>query len=152
MSDAELESQTSYLTDRLEELRRLIGTAWRELQCVRAGDAYKRRGKVIQKVEQVVGSTTPFRQAELQVGEMMERDELYLCRDGAAQPLRLLHFVVLRGAPGDPHFTCYFYNRRDGSRVELVAYQRADNSRLVEDIAGFADAIEGWVDAGDMRS
>jgi type I restriction enzyme M protein len=143
ISDAEMTNQTAYLTDRMEELRELIGGAWRELLCVRAGDAYMKGGQVVQKVELVLGASAPFRQAELTVGAMMERDELYLCGDGAAQPLRLQHFVVLRSTPGNARYTSYFYNRRDGNEVRLVTYQLAETSEVTEDVAEFADAIDG---------
>jgi hypothetical protein len=137
------DSQIAYLTDRMEELRELIGGAWQELQCVRAGDAYMKRGQVIQKVELVVGANAPFRQTELTVGQMMEKGELYLCADGAVQPLPLQHLVVLRGSPKSARDTCYFYNRREGNEVRLVTYQLADTSEVTEDAADFAAAIDG---------
>jgi len=77
----------------------------------------------------------------------MERDELYLCADGTAQPLPLEHFVVLRRAPTSARFTSYFYNRLDRGQVRLVSYEVADSSELTEDVAGFQAAIEGLLDA-----
>lgn len=142
------EQQANYLYGRLEELRELLGSTWRELQCVRAGVGYRSGGRTMQKVELVVGSAAPFRQAELEVGELMERGELYLCADGARQPLLLQHFVVLRSSPNDAQYTSYFYNRREGNEVRLVAYQFADAGELTEDFAGFADAFAG-LDAAD---
>jgi hypothetical protein len=142
VSESEMQSQTAYLTDRLDELRELVSSTWRELQCVRAGDAYMQHGRVTQKVELVMGANAPFQQAELTVGQMMERGELYLCADGAAQPLLLHHYVVLRGGLGSARYICYFYNRREGSRVRLVTYQLADTSEVTEDAADFADVIE----------
>ena len=136
-----------YLFGRLEELRELLGATWRELQCV-AGDGYRKDGRTFQKAELVTGPAAPFRQIELEVGELMEKGELYLCTDGASQPLLLQHFVVLRSSPNDAQYTSYFYNRREGNQVRLVAYQFADASELTEDFAGFADAFAG-LDAAD---
>jgi len=147
VSPAEMESQIGYLSDRMEELRELVGDAWQELQCVRAGDASMRHGQVIQKVELVVGANAPFRQTEITVGQMMEHGELYLCADGAAQPLKLQHLVVLRGSPSSARYTCYFYNSRDLNGVRLVTYQLADKSSVTEDAADFADAIDGLIAA-----
>lgn len=141
VSESEVQTQIAYLTDRLEELRELVAGTWRELQCVRAGDAYMQRGQVMQRAELVMGANAPFRQTELIVGQMMERGELYLCADGAAQPLPLQHYVVLRGSPSSARYTCYFYNRRDGDRVRLVTYQLADTSEVTEDAAEFSDVI-----------
>jgi hypothetical protein len=142
VSESEMQSQTAYLTDRLDELRELVSGTWRELQCVRAGDAYMQHGRVTQKVELVIGANAPFQRAELTVGQMMERGELYLCADGAAQPLPLHHFVVLRGSPGNARSICYFYNRHEGNQVRLVTYQLADASEVTEDTADFVDLID----------
>ena len=73
----------------------------------------------------------------------MDWGELYLCADGAAQPLPLQHFVVLRSTPTDARYTSYFYNRLDGDRVRLVSYQFADRSERTEEFAEFASAVEG---------
>lgn len=148
LTDRELSAQRDYLFGRLEELRELLGATWRELQCVRAGDGYRKDGRTFQKAELVTGPAAPFRQTELEVGELMEQGELYLCTDGARQPLLLQHFVVLRSSPNDAQYTSYFYNRREGNQVRLVAYQFADASELTEDFAGYAKAFAG-LDAAD---
>ena len=93
VNERDLSAQTEYLVGRLEELREVVGSAWRELQCVRAGSAHRRQGRTFQKAELVVGPYAPFRQVEIAVGEIMEDGELYLCADGASQPLPLQHLV-----------------------------------------------------------
>jgi len=115
---------------------------------VRAGDGYRQSGRTFQMAELVMGPSAPFRHTELDVGELMEKGELYLCTDGARQPLLLQHFVVLRSSPNDAQYTSYFYNRREGNEARLVAYQFADASELTEDFAGFAEAFAG-LDAAD---
>ena len=130
VGETEQQRHLEYLDSRLEELRDVTGPAWLELRCVRAGDGFKRHGNVVQKVEMAVGPNTPFRQAEIGVGELMEKSELYLTTDGAAQPLPLQHLLILRSSPDGSRYTCYFYNRIDKSGVRLISYQSSDQSDL----------------------
>jgi type I restriction enzyme M protein len=130
VGEPEQQRHLEYLDSRLEELRDVIGPTWLELRCVRAGDGFKRHGDVVQKVELAVGPNTPFRQAEIRVGELMEKGELYLTTEGAAQPLPLEHLLILRSSPDGARYTCYFYNRTDKSGVRLISYQSADQSDL----------------------
>jgi len=145
VGNVELVHRVNYLVDRLEESRQLLGSAWRDLPFVRAGSGRKRQGTTHQTVELAVGPNAPFRQDEFEVGDLMEEGELYLCADGALQPLPLQHLVVLRSAPSSAQYTCYFYNRRDGDQVRLVAYQLADQSEVTENVDAFAVAIAGLV-------
>ncbi len=50
-SERELQDHLDYLNARLEELRDQVGGAWRELQCVRAGEGRRSHGQLHQKVE-----------------------------------------------------------------------------------------------------
>lgn len=130
--EEELGEHLAYMNGRVEELRDQVGSAWSELQLVRAGEGSRRKGQIIQKVELAIGPNTPFRQGEIPVGELMESGELYLAAVGAAQPLKLAHLMVLRRSPNSARYSCYFYNRMHGSDVRLVSYHLADRSELTE--------------------
>jgi hypothetical protein len=132
--EEELREHLSYMNGRVEELRDQVGSAWSELQLVRAGEGSRRKGQIIQKVELAIGPNTPFRQSEIPVGELMESGELYLAAVGAAQPLKLAHLMVLRRSPKSARYICYFYNRMHGADVRLVSYHLSDRSELTEQL------------------
>lgn len=146
--DRELNDQLGYLTARLEELRDEVGSAWRELQCVRAGEGWRSHGQIHQKVEVAMGTSTPFRQSELRVGELMDRGDLYLATDGCAQPLPLQHLLVLRQSPDSARYAAYFYNRMQGEKVRIVSYHLAERSDVTEEMADVADAVHDLLGAG----
>jgi type I restriction enzyme M protein len=146
-ADRELQDHLDYLTARLEDLRDQIGSAWRELQFVRAGDGWRSRGQIHQKVEVAVGSSTPFRQSEIRVGELMDRGDLYLATDGCAQPLRLQHLLVLRQSPDNARYACYFYNRMQGEKVRIVSYHLSERSDVTEEMEDVADAVHDLLGA-----
>lgn len=146
--DRELNDQLGYLTARLEELRDEVGSAWRELQCVRAGEGWRSHGQIHQKVELAMGTSTPFRQSELRVGELMDRGDVYLVTDGCAQPLPLQHLLVLRQSPDSARYACYFYNRMQGEKVRIVSYHLADRSDVTEEAADVAEAVHDLLGAG----
>lgn len=141
LPEEQLSEHLRYLTSRLEELRDEVGGAWRELQLVRAGDGSKHRGQLVQKVEVALGPNTPFRRTELTVGDLMESGELYLAAQGAAQPLRIEHFLVLRQSPASARYGCYFYNRLEGDNVRLVSYHLGEPSEVLERMDDVTDAL-----------
>jgi type I restriction enzyme M protein len=141
----ELQEHLGYLHSRLKELREITGAAWRELQCVLAGDGFRRHGQVNQKVELATGPSTPFRQAQIAVGELMEKGELYLTTDGAAQPLPIQHLLFVRASPDGTRHTSYFYNRLDGSAARLISYHMADRSELTEHRDDVTAALHGLI-------
>lgn len=139
--DTELRDRVAQLTDKLNELRVAVGSAWSDLQLVRAGVASLKGGEFTQEVEIAVGSNTPFRRGGLRVGKMMEAGELYLATDGAAQPLQLEHFLVLRASPDHVRDTAYFYNRLDGHQVRMVCYHLADRGEVTEPMDDVFSAV-----------
>lgn len=149
---SQLENQLEYMDDLLRELRSEISSAWAELQLVRAGDGSKREGQIVQTVEQLTGPVTPFMQTDLRVGDLMERDQLYLATDGAAQPLHLQPLVVLRPGPDNVRTTCYFYNRLQHGQVRLVSYHIAADGEVNEpfgEVGSAAAALIGQDGATD---
>ncbi|MBY4209100.1 N-6 DNA methylase [Rhodococcus fascians] len=131
-SDAELGDQLDYMWLLLERLRGVVGDAWKDVVCVRAGGVRLRRGRYYQQVELVTGDRSPFVKDEREVGQPMEEGELYIISSESAQPLRLESSVVLRSTPGNVKTTCYFYNRVETSGVRLVAFHLSESSELVE--------------------
>jgi predicted RNA methylase len=144
-TERELQDQLDYLTARLGELRDEVGSAWRELHCVRAGEGWRGHGQIHQKVEVAMGTSTPFRQSEIRVGELMDRGDLYLATDGCARPLRLQHLLVLRQSPDNARYAAYFYNRMQGKKVRIVSYHLADHSDIIEEMEDVADAVHDLV-------
>ncbi|WP_139177052.1 N-6 DNA methylase [Geodermatophilus siccatus] len=144
--ERELRGHLDYLTARLEELRDEVGPAWRELLCVRAGDGRRRQGQIHQKVELAMGPSTPFRQSEIRVGELMDWGDLYLATDGCAQPLRLQHLLVMRESPDNARYACYFYNRMQGEMVRIVSYHLTDRSDVTEELEDVAAAVHDLLD------
>jgi hypothetical protein len=142
-SEPELQEHLRYLDDRLEELRGDVGPAWRELRLVRAGDGSLRSGQINQKVELAVGPNAYFQQAEMRVGQLMEKGELYVASDGAARPLRLEHFFVLMASPDKARYSWYFYNRLEGQNVRLVSYHLADQSEITGHLKDVILALKG---------
>ena len=63
--------------------------------------------------------------------------ELYLVREGAQSPLRLVPFVQLRAAPRNAQYTTYFYNRTEGPSVRMISYQHGPESEVQADAESF---------------
>jgi hypothetical protein len=64
----------------------------------------------------------------------VEEGRLYLTLQGGERTVALRNLIVLRAARRSAHYTCYFYNRVDGSGVRLIAYQYADEASVVDDV------------------
>ncbi len=94
-----------------------------------------------------MGPSTPFRQSDIRVGELMDWGDLYLATDGCAQPLRLQHLIVLRESPGNARYACYFYNRMQGDKVRIVSYHLNDRSDVTEEMDDVADAVHDLLGA-----
>ena len=144
----ELAQHIKTMDNLLEQLRDEIGTTWRELKFVRAGDGYREDQGIVQRVELALGPNTPFRQEVIAVGDLMRRGELYLLADHAPQPLRLQHLLVLRRSPGSAQYACYFYNRLEGDDVRLVSYHLADRSEVTEHLSDVSGAVYPLVAGG----
>lgn len=140
-SREEWEAQVASLESDLASLRQLLGNVWTQLLLVRAGSSRRTQDGYIQAAEVAVGTRSPFRTADFSVGEPMIDGELYLVREGALSPLRLVPFVQLRAAPRNAQYTTYFYNRTEGPSVRLISYQYGPESELQADARIFRPAF-----------
>jgi len=136
-SDDEYRAQVNSLVSDLRDLRQLLGNVWAQLLLVRAGSAKRGRDGIVQSAEVAIGTRSPFATKVFNVGDLMLDGELYLVKDGSQTPLRLGHFVQLRAAPRDAHYTTYFYNRTEGRSVRMVSYQYGPDSELQDDATSF---------------
>jgi hypothetical protein len=136
-SREEWEAQVASLEADLAGLRQLLGNVWTQLLLVRAGSTRRTQEGYIQAAEVAVGTRSPFRTADFRVGEPMIDGELYLVREGAQSPLRLVPFVQLRAAPRNAQYTTYFYNRTEGPSVRMISYQHGPESEVQADAESF---------------
>ncbi|MGW8483545.1 HsdM family class I SAM-dependent methyltransferase [Microbacterium sp. NPDC055903] len=140
-SDAEWRAQVVSLESDLSELRQILGNVWAQLVLVRAGGSKLRRDGRVQTAEVAVGTRSPFKTREFNVGDEMIDGDLYLTKDGSQSPLPLGQFVQLRAAPQDAQYTTYFYNRTEGARVRMVSYQYGPESEIQDDAEVFRSAF-----------
>ena len=150
-SDAVLEEQIRYLNGSLESLRAVVAQSWAHLPLVRAGAATTRNGIISQQVEVVMGNAVPFKPRTIEVGQFMDFGELYLATDGAAEPLPLSHFVLLRSAPSNAQYTCYFYNRTETDQARMVSYHLSDQSEIHEPLTQVQSGFD-WLWSGAPQS
>lgn len=144
-SNEERRAQVESLVSDLRELRLLLGNVWAQLLLVRAGSSDRVIDGWVQAAEVAVGTRSPFVTKEFRVGDAMLKGQLYLVRDGSQSPLRLSQFVQLRAAPANAQYTCYFYNRTEGSRVHMVTYQYGLESEVGVDVERFRDVFGALV-------
>lgn len=142
-SDEEWRTQVVSLVSDLSELRQILGNVWEQLLLVRAGSSKLRRDGRIQTAEVAVGTRSPFKSMEFNIGDEMIDGDLYLVRHGSQSPLPLGQFVQLRAAPQDAQYTTYFYNRTEGASVRMVSYQHGPESEIQDDAEGFRSAFGG---------
>ena len=147
-SDEEWKAQVVSLMSDLSELRRILGDVWAELLLVRAGSSKLRHEGRIQRAEVAVGTRSPFKSRDFNIGDEMIDGDLYLAKDGSQSPLPLGQFVQLSSAPQDAQYTTYFYNRTEGASVRMVSYQHGPESEIHHDAEGFRSAFGrlalGW--------
>ncbi|MDV8149718.1 N-6 DNA methylase [Arthrobacter sp. B10-11] len=145
VSDDERQIRIDSLVSDLRDIRRILGNVWAQLPLVRAGAARRVKDGYVQSAEVAVGTRSPFVSKEFHVGDAMLDGELYLVRDGSLSPLRVGHFVQLRAAPKNAHYTSYFYNRTEGSNVRMVTYQYGPESEVGDDAARFREEFGALV-------
>lgn len=138
-SEEEWRAQVVSLVSDLRDLRQLLGGVWAQLVLVRAGSAKRGREGLVQSAEVAVGTRSPFLTQTFSVGDVMLDGELYLVRERTQSPLRLGRFVQLRAAPRNAQYTSYFYNRTEGTTVQMVSYQFGASSELLDNVDTFRD-------------
>lgn len=131
---AQAAEQLEVLLELTDQLRDVTGIVWEDFRLIRPGRMARRDGKYHVDVELVRGPTAPFRRKEVIFTEAMDEGALYLTTLGAEEALRLNSLIVLRSAPTGATYTCYFYNRREGDGMRMIAYQYADESSVIDSL------------------
>ena len=129
-SQTELQGHLDHMNGLLDDLRAEVGSAWRGLQLVRAGNASKQNGQISQNAELLLGPSTPFRVTRLEVADMLDGERLYLIAPSGDVGLALQPFVIMQPSPASERYTSYFYSRADGEGFRFVSYETAEQSEI----------------------
>ncbi|WIG60215.1 MAG: hypothetical protein OJF49_002963 [Ktedonobacterales bacterium] len=126
----------------LADVRTVFGTRWQSYKLLKTGTASLREGVYRHQVEMIVGTRTPFEQAEVLTDEMMEDSQLYLLSVGERKPLRLFPLVKVMPSPKTAANACYFYNRMEGTKgLRFVSYHFEQDADITDGFPDTADAL-----------
>ena len=142
MDDATAQAQLRQLEEKLDLVRRLIGSAFQTTTVIRPipGTMDWRSGLFTCQVEIFHGANNYFTPQTIKSSSPLESDKLYLWTGDHADPIEMPPFLKLTG--DSRQIDCYFYNgtvKNEGSPsgkvCKWVCYHRTDTPKLVEDDA-----------------
>lgn len=107
----------------LDQIKYNISTCWENYLLLMPGEMTYREGMFQHKAKLLMKTPYPFKEITVTLAEAMDCDHLYLRDRNERKALRLLPLIKFYSCP---QLACYFYNKTEGDRVNLVSYHYED--------------------------